>query len=170
VLGVPNTWMLVVASSVAALAAAARSAMSSICNAIESASGGSGQTATSVPSSLAYSLNAVNCGWFASTQSTRPGTHFFSSASFPGLSRSGRDEEWAWHGASSGNGSARSVSCNVLVTFPHAGPGELVLAGRTRLYALLPARAVSSGLRARHIDSRAAVDHQRRRVYVRGLL
>ena len=79
--------MPVVASTVSAYAAAARSATTSMWNAIESAFGWTWTTETSVPSSLAYSLNASSRGSFASMNSARPGTLAFSSSNFPGLSR-----------------------------------------------------------------------------------
>jgi len=74
--------MFVVALIVSACALAARSAMSSMWKTIESASGWTWTTATSVPSSLAYSLNAISRGSFAWMKSTRSGTRFFSLSSF----------------------------------------------------------------------------------------
>src|ERR1700716_3006356 len=78
--------MLVVASSVSVYARAARSATTCMWNSIDSASGWTWTTPTSAPSSLAYSLNAISRGSFASMNSQRSGTRLVSSSSLPFLS------------------------------------------------------------------------------------
>src|SRR3984893_1965577 len=85
--GVPKTWMLVVASRVSSYARAARSRTTPIWNSNESVSGWTCTTPTSVPSSLAYSLNARRRGSFASMKSLSPGTRFLSASSLPSFNR-----------------------------------------------------------------------------------
>src|SRR3954470_3043569 len=55
-------------------------------NSIESASGCTWTTATSLPSSLAYSLNAIRRGSFASMKAESSGARLFSYSSLPSLS------------------------------------------------------------------------------------
>src|SRR5437588_10967510 len=78
--------MLVVASSVSAYARSARSRTAPMWNSKEPAFGWTWTTPTSVPSSFAYSLNAIRRGSLASMKSQSPGTRLLSSSSFPSLS------------------------------------------------------------------------------------
>src|SRR3954452_12004214 len=89
--------MPVVASSVSPYARAARSRTTSMWNSMDSVSGCTSTTATSLPFSSAYSLNAMRRGSFASLNAMRrgsfasmksesSGTRLFSSSSLPSLS------------------------------------------------------------------------------------